>query len=129
MSQLSLDKFGENLPVSGVVAFSQVAVGLGIGILVADRIGSNARRGLAIGLLSAGVATLVPVSASVRANAARGRRNAVCSWKTAEDIILKPFPWWTSNPKPWSDGKITAVSLTSSLQGACDSRATGQGTS
>ncbi len=61
MSQLSLDKFGENLPVSGVIAFSQVAVGLGVGILVADRIGRNARRGLAIGLLSAGVATLVPV--------------------------------------------------------------------
>jgi hypothetical protein len=68
MSQLSLDKFGENLPVSGVIAFSQVAVGLGVGILVADRIGSNARRGLAIGLLSAGVATLVPVIWGVVSN-------------------------------------------------------------
>ena len=68
MSQLSLDKFGENLPVSGVIAFSQVAVGLGVGILVADRIGRNARRGLAIGLLSAGVATLVPVIWGVASN-------------------------------------------------------------
>ncbi|MFA7344812.1 MAG: hypothetical protein WC003_10940 [Terrimicrobiaceae bacterium] len=68
MSQLSLDKFGENLPVSGVVAFSQVAVGLGVGLLVADRIGRNARRGLAIGLLGAGVATLVPVVWGVISN-------------------------------------------------------------
>jgi len=68
MSQLSLDKFGENLPVSGVVAFSQVAIGLGAGILFADRIGPNARRGLAIGLLSAGAATLVPVIWGVISN-------------------------------------------------------------
>lgn len=68
MSKLSLDKFGENLPVSGVIAFSQVAVGLGVGLLVTDRIGRNARRGLAIGLLSAGVATLVPVIWGVVSN-------------------------------------------------------------
>ena len=34
MSQLSLDKFGENLPVSGIVGFSQVAIGLGAAALV-----------------------------------------------------------------------------------------------
>ena len=68
MSQLSLDKFGENLPVSGVIAFSQVAVGLGVGLLVADRLNRNVRRGLAIGVLSAGVATLVPVVWGVISN-------------------------------------------------------------
>lgn len=68
MSQLSLDKFGENLPVSGVVAVSQVAVGLGVGLLVADRIGHNARRGVAIGLLATGVAALVPVVWGVISN-------------------------------------------------------------
>ncbi|MBE2203221.1 MAG: hypothetical protein IAE94_02605 [Chthoniobacterales bacterium] len=68
MSPLSLDKFGENLPVSGVVAFSQVAVGLGVGLLVADRIGSNARRGLSLGLLGAGVAALVPIVWGVASN-------------------------------------------------------------
>ncbi len=68
MSQLSLDKFGENLPVSGVVAFSQVAIGLGAGLLVADRIGSHARRGIAIGLLTAGAATLIPVIWGVASN-------------------------------------------------------------
>lgn len=68
MSQLSLEKFGENLPVSGVVAFSQVAIGLGVGLVVADRIGHNARRTAAIALLSAGVAALVPVVAGVVTN-------------------------------------------------------------
>ncbi len=68
MSQLSLDKFGENLPVSGVVAFSQVAIGLGAGFLVADRIGRPARRGIAIALLSAGAAALVPIVWGVVSN-------------------------------------------------------------
>ena len=61
MSQLSLDKFGENLPVSGVVGFSQVAIGLGAGFLVADSIGQNARRSAGYALLGLGMATLVPV--------------------------------------------------------------------
>ena len=68
MSPLSLDKFGENLPVSGVVAFSQVAIGLGVGLIVADRIGHNARRGISIGLITAGVATLVPIVWGVVSN-------------------------------------------------------------
>ncbi len=68
MSQLSLDKFGENLPVTGIVAFSQAAIGLGVGLLVAERIGRNARRGLAIGLIGAGIATLVPVVWGVISN-------------------------------------------------------------
>lgn len=68
MSQLSLDKFGENLPVTGIVAFSQAAIGLGAGLIVAERIGRNARRGLAIGLIGAGIATLVPVVWGVVSN-------------------------------------------------------------
>jgi hypothetical protein len=61
MSQLSLDKFGENLPVSGVVGASQVAIGLGAGLLVADSIGQNARRSAAFALLGLGAVTLLPV--------------------------------------------------------------------
>lgn len=60
MSQLSLDKFGENLPVSGVVGFSQVAIGLGAGFLVADSIGQNARRSAGYALIGLGMAALVP---------------------------------------------------------------------
>lgn len=61
MSQLSLDKFGENLPVSGIVGFSQVAIGLGAGLLVADNIGHNARRSTGVALLTVGAAALIPV--------------------------------------------------------------------
>ena len=61
MSQLSLDKFGENLPVSGSVGFSQVAIGLGAGFLVAESIGQNARRSAGIALVGLGVAALVPI--------------------------------------------------------------------
>ncbi len=71
MSQFSLDKFGENLPVSGVVAFSQVAIGLGVGLVVADRMGHAARRTASIALISAGVAALVPVVAGVATNLSR----------------------------------------------------------
>jgi len=68
MSQLSFEKFGENLPVSGVVAFSQVAIGLGVGLLIADRIGHNARRSAAIALLGVGVASIVPLVVGVTSN-------------------------------------------------------------
>ena len=61
MSQLSLDKFGENLPVSGIVGFSQVAIGLGAGFLIADSIGQNARRNVGIALIGLGAAALVPL--------------------------------------------------------------------
>jgi len=61
MSQLSLDKFGENLPVSGIVAFSQVAIGLGVGLLVADTIRSDARRSAGVALITVGAAALIPV--------------------------------------------------------------------
>ena len=68
MSQLSIDKFGENLPVSGVVAFSQVAIGLGVGLLVAARIGETARRNAAFALLGIGLASIVPVIVGVTSN-------------------------------------------------------------
>jgi len=71
MSQLSLENFGENLPASGVIAFSQVAIGLGAGLLVADRVGQNARRGAAIALIGLGVAALVPVIAGIATTISR----------------------------------------------------------
>jgi hypothetical protein len=61
MSNLSLEKFGENLPASGVIAFSQAAIGLGAGLLAADRMGQSARRTTSAILLGAGVAALIPV--------------------------------------------------------------------
>lgn len=65
MSQFTIDKFGENLPVSGVVAFSQVALGLGAGLVLAGRIGPTSRRAAASALVTIGIAALVPVAVGV----------------------------------------------------------------
>jgi len=61
MSQLSIHKFGDNLPVTGIVAFSQAAMGFGVGILIGDRLGRSARQQAAIACFLAGAAALAPV--------------------------------------------------------------------
>jgi hypothetical protein len=65
MSPVSLEKFGENLPVTGIVALSQAAVGFGVGLLVADKIGETARQRAAIALIGAGAATILPLVAGI----------------------------------------------------------------
>lgn len=65
MSSLSLEKFGNNLPVSGIVALSQVAVGFGVGLLLADKLDRSVREKAAIALIGAGVATVLPVVAGI----------------------------------------------------------------
>jgi len=67
MSSL-LNKFGENLPVTGFVAFSQAAVGFGIGLLLADKLGRNARNRTAIALIGAGAATVLPLVVGIVSN-------------------------------------------------------------
>jgi len=61
MSSISLQKFGENLPVTGIVALSQAAVGLGVGLLVAEKLGHTARQRTAIALIGAGAASVFPI--------------------------------------------------------------------
>lgn len=65
MATLPISKFGENLPVTGVVAASQVAVGLGVGLLLADKLSMTARQRTAIALIGAGVAAVVPLVAGI----------------------------------------------------------------
>lgn len=65
MSQLSLNKFSENLPVSGTIGLSQAAAGLGLGLLIADRVSGDTRRRTGSLLLVAGALALAPVVASV----------------------------------------------------------------
>lgn len=60
MSSISLQKFGENLPVTGIMALSQAAVGFGAGLLVADKLGQTARQRTALALIGAGAATILP---------------------------------------------------------------------
>lgn len=68
MSQLSLHKFGDNLPVTSIVAFSQAAIGFGVGILLAKHLGRNTKKGVAIGVIATGVAALSPLVAGIVAN-------------------------------------------------------------
>ncbi|MEX1118259.1 MAG: hypothetical protein WEB60_05635 [Terrimicrobiaceae bacterium] len=68
MSQLSINKFGDNLPVTGIIAFSQAAMGFGVGILLGDRLGRTTRHQAAIACLIAGAAALAPVVYSVVVN-------------------------------------------------------------
>ncbi len=65
MSQLSLNKFSENLPVSGTIGLTQAATGLGLGLLIADRLSGDTRRRTGGILLVAGALALAPVIASV----------------------------------------------------------------
>lgn len=65
MSQLSLNKFSENLPVSGTIGLTQAATGIGLGLLIADKISGKARRRTGSLLLVAGALALAPVIASV----------------------------------------------------------------
>lgn len=65
MSSLSIEKFTENLPVSGIVGLSQAAVGFGAGLLIASKLEKDTRSKVAISLLAAGGAILVPVIASI----------------------------------------------------------------
>jgi len=65
MAQLSLNKFSENLPVSGNIGLSQAAAGLGLGLLIADKPSGASRRRTGSVLLVAGALALAPVVASV----------------------------------------------------------------
>jgi hypothetical protein len=60
MSSLPLTKFGENLSVTGIVALSQAAMGVGVGLLIANKLGKDARQKTALVLIGAGAAVVVP---------------------------------------------------------------------
>lgn len=60
MQPLSIQKFGDNLPVTTTVGIGQAAMGIGLGLLVADRLERPLRDRLAIGLVAAGAAALLP---------------------------------------------------------------------
>jgi hypothetical protein len=65
MATLPISKFGENLPVTGLVAVSQAAIGVGVGLLVADKLEINARQRTAIALIGAGAAAVIPFVAGI----------------------------------------------------------------
>ncbi len=65
-----LNKFSQNLSATSIAAAAEMAVGIGAGLLVADRLGNNARQRLGLIALVGGLAATVPllIGAGVRVN-------------------------------------------------------------
>jgi len=68
MSSISFGKFVDNLPMTGIVALSQAAVGFGVGLLIADKFDQTARQRTAVAFIGAGAATILPFVAGIIAN-------------------------------------------------------------
>ena len=68
MSSISFDKFGDNLPVTGIVALSQAAIGFGVGEdHLTDGVDAIAFE-TAIAFIGAGAATILPLVAGAIAD-------------------------------------------------------------
>ncbi|HEY6070273.1 MAG TPA: hypothetical protein VIU85_02785 [Chthoniobacterales bacterium] len=57
---VSIPKTSEQLPLDGLLALTRTAFGLGIGMLVADKIKGRTRQTAAIALMSVGALAAVP---------------------------------------------------------------------
>jgi len=57
---VSIPKTSEQLPLNNLLAFTRTAFGLGIGMLVADKIKGRTRQTAAIALMSVGALAAVP---------------------------------------------------------------------
>jgi len=53
------------IPELGLIAGTRVALGIGIGLLLADRLDSNQRRGAGWALLAVGALTTIPIVAGI----------------------------------------------------------------
>jgi|ERR1700730_7191263 len=57
---VSIPKTGEQIPLDNLLTLTRTALGLGIGMLVADRIKGRTRQTAAIALMSVGALAAVP---------------------------------------------------------------------
>ncbi len=78
---ISIPKTSEQLPLDGLLVLTRTALGLGLGMLVADKIKSPVRQATAIALVSLGVLAAVPLLVRLalerlnRPESERGSRN------------------------------------------------------
>ena len=54
-----------NLPTLGMAVATRAALGAGLGLLLAERIGPQRRRSIGAGLVAVGVLTTIPVARAV----------------------------------------------------------------
>jgi|SRR6476646_5679349 hypothetical protein len=82
---ISIPKTGEQIPLDGLLALTRTAIGLGVGMLVADRIRRPFRQATAIALVSVGALAAVPLIVKMamerinRPESDRGSRNRLRS--------------------------------------------------
>lgn len=82
---ISIPKYAEELPVDPLLSVTRAALGLGVGLLVADRIKKPARQATAIALVSVGALAAVPllirfaIGRLNRVDSERGSRNRLRS--------------------------------------------------
>jgi hypothetical protein len=82
---ISIPKTGEPLPLDGLMTLARTAFGLGIGMLVADKVRRPFRQATAIALVSVGALAAVPLLVKVamerinRPESDRGSRNRLRS--------------------------------------------------
>src|SRR4030095_9055466 len=58
---ISIPKTAEDLPLDGLLVLTRTAFGLGVGMLVADKIKSPVRQATAIALVSLGTLAAIPL--------------------------------------------------------------------
>ena len=58
---LSIPKTAEALPLDGLLTLTRAAFGLGLGLLVAERLDRPARQATAIALVSVGTLAIIPL--------------------------------------------------------------------
>ena len=82
---ISIPKSRDDLPVDPLLALTRAALGIGVGLLVADRIKRPARQATAIALMSIGTLAAVPFLVKLalgrfnRVDSERGSRNRLRS--------------------------------------------------
>ena len=82
---ISIPKTAEQLPLDGLLMLTRAAFGLGLGMLVADKINRPIRQAAAIALVSVGALAAVPLLVRValerinRPESERGSRNRLRS--------------------------------------------------
>ncbi|MEO5720329.1 MAG: hypothetical protein ABIR71_02530 [Chthoniobacterales bacterium] len=78
---ISIPKSNEQLPLDGLLVLTRTALGLGVGMLVADKIKSPVRQATAIALVSLGALAAIPLLVRLaferlnRPESERGSRN------------------------------------------------------
>jgi len=82
---ISIPKTAEQIPLDGLLTLTRAAIGLGVGILVADKIRRPLRQATAIALVSVGAIAAVPLLVKLalerinRPESERGSRNRLRS--------------------------------------------------